>query len=212
MRYNQVRCSPDLSRCRFGVPTEIKRRSGAEARSHEGILHWRMADGDRRQSSAYPSRRRPGMPTIPASSGHGPAACCGRGIGMEYECDLIQIRNRLEQQVLLALPPFPRRGVARRKRMVSCAGVGSRRDHPDAVRDRGSSARGPVTCPGIRVENQSHLCGLSIGTRPRHRNPFPITSSDAPMSAATASHMLAWPVTAKIRNITFNPMAMIMFC
>ena len=66
---------------------------------------------------------------------------------MEYECDLIQIRNRLEQQVLLALPLFLRRGVARRIANVSFAGVGSRRDHPDAERDRGSSARGRAARP-----------------------------------------------------------------
>jgi hypothetical protein len=52
---------PDLLRCRFGVPTEIQRRSGAEARSHEGILHPENGNGDRRQSSAYLSRRRPEM-------------------------------------------------------------------------------------------------------------------------------------------------------
>ena len=48
VRYNQVRCSPDLSRCRFGVPTEIQRRSGAKARalrgdSPSGEWQWRPA-------------------------------------------------------------------------------------------------------------------------------------------------------------------------
>ena len=115
----------------------------------EGILHPENGNGDRRQSSAYPSRRRPEMPTIPASSGCGPSARCGWGIGMEYECDLNQIRNRLEQQVLLALPPFLRRGVARRIANVSFAGVGSRRDHSE-----GSSARGRAARPLNQIENR----------------------------------------------------------
>ena len=34
---------PDLLRCRFGVPTEIQRRSGAEARAlRRGFSIWRM--------------------------------------------------------------------------------------------------------------------------------------------------------------------------
>ena len=88
-----------------------------------------------------------------ASSNHGPAARCGREIGMEYECDLNQIRNRLEQQVLLALPPFLRRGVARRIANVSFAGVGSRRD-----RLEGSSARGRAARPRGSIEIGRIVC------------------------------------------------------
>ena len=52
----------------------------------EGILQLENGNGD---------RWRPGMPPMPASCGCGPAAHCGWGIGMEYECDL-RLKKKLE--------------------------------------------------------------------------------------------------------------------
>lgn len=158
MRYNRTGGHPTFCGPRRPYQT---RSSDVQERKPEHCEGDRSptsdGNGDRRQSSAYPSRRRPEMPTIPASSGCGLAARCGRGIGMEYECDLIQIRNRLEQQVLLALLIFTRRGVARRIANVSFAGGGV-----DEITRREARRGGGRPDPGINMKHQKSYFSLVL--------------------------------------------------